>query len=280
MKIHAALTRGPILSTTACALSLCVIPAVCSAAATDSPETFRYSTRVTDSAGRAIAGAVVEAYQYPEQGRSPGPELVTNLTTGTDGKFEVTLRTYTQIVVRKPGLAPSWREVSPNKTNDTPIALSPPTTLAGVVVDETGKPVSEAEVFVSVAHTGAKTNWTGFLPGKLTRQLFSSRTDADGQFRIEGFPANSLAELGVSTPGKVLPPRQVQYSPGSLLCHSGQHDIRLVVEPPAGVEGKVETETGEPVMNAWVELRSIGRSFAVPWEFEVFRASLAASSLR
>ncbi|MCX6906348.1 MAG: carboxypeptidase regulatory-like domain-containing protein, partial [Verrucomicrobia bacterium] len=83
---------------------------------------------------------------------------------------------------------------------------------------------------------------------------------------IENFPANSTAELDVSAPGKVLPPRRAQYGPDSLFWRSDQQDIRLVVEPPAEIEGKVETDTGEPVTNARVELRSVARTLAVPWE--------------
>jgi len=230
------------------------------------PDTFRYSARVTDSDGHAIAGALVDAYQYPEQGRNPDPELVTNVTTGAEGKFEVMLRPYSPLLVTKPGLAPAWRDPGPNETNGAPMVLSPRTTLAGVVVDETGKPLSGAEVFVCLAHLGDKRDYRTFLHRKLTRGLFSSHTDASGHFRLENFPANATAELDVSAPGKVLPPRRAQYGPESLLWRSGQQDIRLVVEPPAEIEGKLETDTGEPVTNTWVELRSLARTLAVPWE--------------
>jgi protocatechuate 3,4-dioxygenase beta subunit len=239
------------------------------AVAADSAETNRYCASVTDINGHAIAGAVVQVYQYPTQGRSVDPVLVTNVTTvttGAEGKFEVMLGPYSPLVVTQPGLAPAWRDPSPNDTNGAPMVLSPPTILAGVVVDETDKPMSGAEVFVCVAYTGDKQDYRTFLHRKLARQLFSSHTDASGRFRIENFPANSTAELDVRAPGKVLPPRRAQYGPESLLWRSGQQDIRLVVEPPAAIEGKVETDTGEPVTNAWAELRSVARTLAVPWE--------------
>ncbi|MCX6926450.1 MAG: carboxypeptidase-like regulatory domain-containing protein [Verrucomicrobia bacterium] len=243
-----------------------MIAAPHAAVAADSAETMRYGASVTDIGGHAIVGAVVRAYQYPTQGRSVDPELVTNVTTGANGKFEVTLRPYSPLVVTKPGLAPAWRDPSPNDTNGAPMVLSPPTMLTGIVVDETGQPLSGAEVFVCVAHQGDKKDYRTFLHRKLTRQLFSSHTDASGHFRIENFPANSTAELDVRAPGKVLPPRRADYGPDSLLWRSGQQDIRLAVEPPAEIEGRVETDTGEPVTNAWVELRSVARTLAVPWE--------------
>jgi hypothetical protein len=234
------------------------------AVAADNAETMRYCASVTDISGHAIAGALVQAYQYPTQGRGVDPELVTNVTSGVDGKFEVTLRPYSPLVVIKPGLAPAWRDPSPNATNSPAMVLSPPTTLAGVVVDETEKPLSGAEVFVCVAHMGDKQDYRTFLHRNLARQLFSSHTDASGRFRIENFPADSTAELDVRAPGKVLPPRRAQYGPESLFWRSGQQDIRLVVEPVADIEGKVETDTGESVTNAWVELRSLARTLAVP----------------
>jgi hypothetical protein len=264
MRIRCPLKHPSILPIPACAIWLVAAPHV--AVAADSAETMRYCASVTDISGHAIGGAVVQAYQYPTQGPGAGLELATNVTTGADGKFEVTLRPYCPLVVTKPGLAPAWRDPGSNDTNGTPMVLSPPTMLAGVVVDETGKPLTGAEVFVCSAHTGDNKDYRTFLGGKLARQLFSSHTDASGRFSIENFPANSTAELDVSAPGKVLPPRRAQYGPDSLLWRSGQHDIRLAVEPPAEIEGKLETDTGEPVTSARVELRSVARTLAVPWE--------------
>ena len=178
MRIHCPLTPLSILPIPACAIWLIASPHV--AVAADNAETMRYCASVTDISGHAIAGALVQAYQYPTQGRGVDPELVTNATSGVDGKFEVTLRPYSPLVVIKPGLAPAWGDPSPNATNSPAMVLSPPTT--------------------------------------------------------------------------------------SLFWRSGQQDIRLVVEPLANIEGKVETDTGEPVTNAWVELRSVARTLAVPWD--------------
>jgi hypothetical protein len=155
MRIHCPLTPLSILPIPACAIWLIASPHV--AVAADNAETMRYCASVTDISGHAIAGALVQAYQYPTQGRGVDPELVTNATSGVDGKFEVTLRPYSPLVVIKPGLAPAWRDPSPNATNSPAMVLSPPTT--------------------------------------------------------------------------------------SLFWRSGQQDIRLVVEPLANIEGKVETES-------------------------------------
>ncbi|HEY5913467.1 MAG TPA: carboxypeptidase regulatory-like domain-containing protein [Verrucomicrobiae bacterium] len=249
-----------------CALSICVFAAFGLRAEASAAEAPRYYGSVTDSKGNGIAGAVVGAYHFPEQRPYPNPELLTNVITGVDGKFEVNVPAYSEFVVRKPGLAPGWREARSFKTNELPIVLSAPTTLAGVVVDKAGKPVSDAEVFVCTAHYGDKNDWAGFLWGKLARGLFSSRTDANGRFQIENFPANTRLELDVSAPGQVLPPRRCEYGSENLLWRSGQQDIRLMVEPPATIQGKIETETGEALTDARVELETVGHTFAVPWE--------------
>src|ERR1035437_995118 len=188
MRIRCPLTHLSTLPIPACALWLIAAPYVVVAA--DSAETIRYCASVTDTSGHAIVGAVVQAYQYPTQGPIAGPELATNVTTGADGKFEVTLHIYSPLVVTKPGLAPAWRDPGSNQTNGAPMVLSPPTMVAGVVVDETGKPLSGAEVFVCAAHMGDKKDYRSFLHHKLAQQLFSSHTDASGRFRIENFPAN------------------------------------------------------------------------------------------
>ena len=69
-------------------------PAPRLAAASDLAETTRYRASVTDISGQAIPGAVVKVYEYRTQGRGANPELVTNVTSGADGKFEVVLRHY------------------------------------------------------------------------------------------------------------------------------------------------------------------------------------------
>ena len=258
--------RGLVVPNAARLALLCLAGALSSRGATSSSESHLYRASVTDAADHALAGANVEVYRWLGEG---GHELrlATNLIAGADGTFELPWSSYSQLIIRKPGLAPAWREMTPNETNNAPIVLSPPAGLAGVVVDEAGKPVSQAEVFVSAAHLGDNVDRTTLLSPRLGRPMFSSRTDADGRFRFENFPTNATAELGVVAAGKVLPPRRVQYSPGSLLWHSGQTDVRLVLESPATLEGHIETETGQPLTNAWVELRPTASLLGIAsWE--------------
>ena len=136
------------------------------------------------------------------------------------------------------------------------------------MVDEADKPVADAEVWVSTAYSerqmenGARSY--GYLSGKPGRECFSTRTTADGKFVIQGFPTNAAADLAVSKPGKVLRELQREYvSPDTMRCQAGQQDIKLVVEPAGGIEGKVVAqETGQPLagMRLWLQ----GQSARIP----------------
>jgi len=71
MEAHHPLPRFSVHWIVAGVFFVCVIAPLRSGAATPLPETFLYRARVTDSGGQTIAGAVVEVYCYPEQGRDP-----------------------------------------------------------------------------------------------------------------------------------------------------------------------------------------------------------------
>ena len=269
-------------------------------AETNPPPTFRLSGTVVDAEGRPVTDAVVESYQRVGDislGRGD-MELKQRVTTGTNGAFEFSLpRAATVLLARKPGVAPAWKEYwNPTKdVSEERLVVTAPTTLAGVVVDETDKPVADAEVFVSLAFTEISLAGGGrtfsSLDGKLARECFSTRTGADGRFRIEGFPTDATADLAVIVPGKALrqPPREY-IGPDSMQCRAGDQDIKLTVEPASSIEGKVVAEeTGQPISGARLWLQPDRPGFFGPGEREpaqsstdgVFRiADVAAGSYR
>ena len=138
---------------------------------------FHFSGRVVDAEGHPVAGATVARYEYAEAYLSrPGAdwELKQQVTTPPDGRFDLALpRTQAVFLVTKAGLATAWRQswnARQDLTNQQLVAISPKA-LAGVVVDEADKPVSDAQVYVSVAITetalpgGART--FNYLSGKI-----------------------------------------------------------------------------------------------------------------
>jgi uncharacterized GH25 family protein len=235
-------------------------------AQTNTAETFPLTGKVVDINGRGVAGAVVERDQpdRAQPGWGTSPESRERVTTDANGGFEFrSERRLVGLLARKPGLAPAWIQFTARPGVDQRLILGPPGILTGVVVDETDKPVSGAEVHVAFAISettleGGRRTYN-YLSGKQARECFSVRTGADGRFSLDGFPTNATADLGVRTAGKALrlPPRD-RRGPGGQ-ARTGDKDVRLVVEAAGRVEGRVVVQgsTG-PLPVARLTLQSEG----------------------
>ena len=225
-------------------------------------ETFRQRVTVVDTADRPVPEAIVECYRPNPRGSVADElELSQRLTTGSNGVVELQLaRPSAMVVVRKSGLAVTWRRWSPNQNTDERLVLTPSGVLSGTVVDEGGTPVADAEVSISAAWTeslGTEGRRTyHYLLGPLARRCFSTRTGAEGRFRLEGFPTNAAAEFAVRTPNRVLPPpKRDHLGPDTLPFRAGQSDIKLALVAASVIEGKiVNSETGQPVEGAQLTL--------------------------
>ncbi len=213
------------------------------------------SGTVTDAAGHPLAGATVEYWRYE------GNPLLANflvmkrqIATGTNGAFEFQVSRATGILLaRKPGLAPDWRTLGQQfevgDKNERHLVLTTPGTLAGVVVDDADRPVSNAVVSVALARLQVSLEEGGtsyfYLSGKPALDCFPAHVDAAGHFRIENFPTNASASLRVQAPGKTLRQSSENSSGMNFLpwC-AGQQDIKLVLEPAGIIEGKIVVEGG------------------------------------
>lgn len=230
-----------------CARAQTPVPlAVQKTAGADAPQ-FKCSGTVLDGAGRLLPGATVEFWSYDAIRRAPNPlKLTKEITTATNGAFEFQVSGMMGfLVARKPGLAPAWEQFRATRDMELHLTLTPPAALAGVVVDEADKPVANAEVSAAavrceiIREDGART--LSSLPVSLMSNYFTARTDAAGHFRIENFPTNATAALAVQVPGKTLRPSSEEFTPGlnALPWRAGQEDVKLVVEPAGGIEGKI-----------------------------------------
>ncbi len=115
------------------------------------------------------------------------------------------------------------------------------------------------KVWVLAASFGdeqARARHANDLFGKPARECFSTRTAADGRFRIENFPADGQAALLARTTGSAQ--RQVgKGHPGGQAYQSGEPNIELMLGPPGAIEGKVvATESGQPVGGIRVKLQT------------------------
>lgn len=202
------------------------------------------------------------------------PELKNQTVTTTNGTFAFSEPAAGGfLVAHKPGLATIWKQMNQMfgfvqaSDEKLQLVLAPPAALAGVVLDGTGKPVPHAAVFVSMAVSEMSEETPGrafnFITDRTARESFAARTDAAGHFRIENFPTNATANLGVQSPGKALGQTQSAFfRGGSLPWRGGQEDIKLVVEPAGNVEGKIVVEgASSPPPIARLTLQPAGPAF-------------------
>ena len=252
-----------------------ILLAVAAKAATNTPGSLPVKGKTVDAAGHAVAGVVVQEYGY-RQSLLNRFELESGHQATSDAKGDFELRisrasalpqTPVFLIARKPGLAAAWTQFMALSGTDPRLVLTPPSFLAGSVVDEADKPVAGANVSVAAAYAetlGDGSNRSfNYLSDKPARDLFTAKTGADGRFRIEGFPTNASAALLAETPGKVLRSTGQQFfNPDSMPYRAGQDDIRLVMEPAGSVEGKiVSSEAGETVPAAQLSVMPNGQGF-------------------
>ena len=231
----------------------------------------KLSGTVTDGAGHPVAGATVEYWGDRESPAQPGG-MEMQITTRADGAFEFQVTNNTGfLLARKPGRALAWQQLGRlfNSGDETQIelALTPPGTLAGVVMDESNQPVGGAEVSVAMAFQFMALEDGGQMlnefSGQSARDQFSTRTDVAGHFRIENLPTNAEAILDVHAPGKDLHPAEPP-SPDieSSGYRAGQMDISLVVEPAGIIEGKINGgDTQQPLPIARLILGPAGGNY-------------------
>lgn len=178
-----------------------------------SARTVSIEGRVTDAAGRGLAGAQVEwGYIYDP------PEKISRTVTDADGHYRLEVDGWGvdyRLIAAAPGHAPKWiipragwmsaghdlprdSEVLPPKTAD--FQLEPEHALRGIVVDEQSRPIANVQV---TARTAVEGFWSSFsspspamsIPGKGA----SATTGPDGRFRLSGLPAEQV-QLNLKAP--------------------------------------------------------------------------------
>jgi hypothetical protein len=127
-----------------------------------------------------------------------------------------------------------------------PLPDAPSAPLIGVVVDDGGRPIADAEVAAGPRLVVATDEQTNVLRAFDPARSRSVRTAADGSFRIEGL-ATGRVDVAARAPGyfpAALVDLKVDSSPGSPL------ELRL--SPARTLDGVVTTVFGQPVADASV----------------------------
>lgn len=247
-------------------LALGVALALGSQAQTNAPAPWRFNLSVTDAPGQPVAGAFVRIYHRSRNapGQPEDFELRQSLITDTNGALQIPLlRGGVFIVAGKAGWATTWHSFqarNPTRDWEERLVLVPPSTLAGKVVDLAGQPLPSAQVWVNRAlkekPLESGFNSTVLLGGKIAREFFSARTDAEGRFRIESVPPDATVDLAASKPGKFLRPPRDLITPLELPFHAGQKDLELTLEPAGVIEGNViSLENGQPLPGVRLSLQ-------------------------
>jgi hypothetical protein len=243
-------------------------------AADPGPAPTPFSGTAVDGQGRPVAGADVDCYQYSSAMALflPGKETLEHTTTDSQGAFTFPVTEEGGIVVvKKTGLATAWKTRLFGQGGSTdPLVLSAPSTLTGRVVDQNGKPVEGAGVWVSVAmdqeEAGIVTQ-PNILFGKAARDSFSAQSAADGRFRLENLPANAHVSLSLAKPGLALRGGEGDLTAAfgnGLPYQPGKEEVKLVVEPAATIQGTLTIqETGQGLADVKLRLQPATQGFAL-----------------
>lgn len=125
--------------------------------------------------------------------------------------------------------------------------------LEGLVVDESGQPIADAQVRTDIF--GDADTFDPDVQGCPNLDWFVANTGKDGRFVLSGVPADMRAEFIVRAAGHgTVATQEPDQAPQ---FQTGQKDIRIVLPPQCRVEGVViDKSTGKPVAD--VQLIAFG----------------------
>jgi uncharacterized GH25 family protein len=224
-----------------------------------SSEQVRCTGRVVDTQGQPIAGAKVIAYEMHSDGIAGNIMLrqIGEIITTENGTFIFTTESKPTrgtfldgyIVAARPELALGWAVWSMHENVEVSIELGKPEKLEGIIVDDAGKPVANAEVRVNLSGItgtteGKQKDW---LPGISPLEELGVQTDQQGRFSFNNIPADSGVDLLVTAPGKaIIYTYQLEKSEPAF--KSGQTDLKVTLPDEARIEGKlIDPDTGKGI---------------------------------
>ncbi|MBN1975754.1 MAG: carboxypeptidase regulatory-like domain-containing protein [Sedimentisphaerales bacterium] len=183
--------------------------------------------------------------------------------TDKEGKFAYETEkgsSNTQVViiyVQKEGFGLGWANWEMRNSENFEIKLYPAAAVSGVVVDESDKPVADANV--SLAFLMIKTgDQPQFLLAEMMPDKLTTKTDGQGKFAFDNIPENARFDFRVKKPGRAATctmDMQKFQSSQTLSFAAGQTDIKIVQPPEASIKGIViEKDTGKPLSGVRIVL--------------------------
>ena len=159
-----------------------------------------YTGKVIDYNARPVEGATVVCYKSDYELNQRSYEHLKQVKTTSDGRFSLQVETEDSsplLVAGKQGLALGWREIY--RGSEPTIRLGRPSQFKGTVVDQAGRPVSDAKVRICLKNKMiTRREITPLLP----EGWFTTKTDANGRFLFNNIPKGATADFGAEAPGR------------------------------------------------------------------------------
>ena len=239
-------------------------PAASDAPSPKAPATRLVEGRAVDANGRPVADAEVLVLRFGLRARSGGypveQSIVGRGRSGADGRFRIEVRgvpaevNLLEVVARKRGVGFGFNQTMGYRPKDgkvREVRLHGTGRLEGVVVDESGRPIENADVRADLFGEGNSCYDPDVL-GCRELDWFGARTGKDGRFAIAGIPTDFTAELIVRAAGygAVATQKYSRYPGASQVTwfRGDQKDIRIVLPRERRIQGvAVDKSTGKPV---------------------------------
>jgi len=220
--------------------------------------------RIIDSMARPVERAEVAVYEQFDD-YSTGQDYAKLLDeikkTDSNGNFvlnaDINLWYQVFIVARKEGFALGWDVMASSvgeRSENKYIILEKSCSLAGMVVDEKGKPAAGAKI-----RALPKTDYSERLeqrPILAPEQWLTTQTDDKGHFQFDNFAADVSSDFRVEAPGWSSVYKYTTHWLKAYGFKTGMTDIRLVLPKEIPVQGRIiDAETGQPVAGAHVVIK-------------------------
>lgn len=235
-----------ILCLLACCLTACF---AADATAEQKDPTITVTAKVLGSDGKPVAGAQVLL-------TSTGQQEPLALTTDANGVFSAEVRKYLDwrarlgyAIVRANGLGLGGGDVKLEMTKNV-ITLTPARQLAGTVMDAAGKPVEGVALSLSYLITNEDDNNYGVLIADAWKNDYQAKTDAQGQWVINGLPSSGLAFISIDDPRFVLMQNRCKLA-------AGEPAPPFTVRPSGTITGRLLGMDGKPAAIVSISVNAI-----------------------
>ncbi|MHC4207837.1 MAG: hypothetical protein ACYSTT_24550, partial [Planctomycetota bacterium] len=179
-------------------ICLAIVVVITSQSVAEETKEITCTGKVLDEQNNPIAGTRVTLYQvtYDYSANTSKSKLTGDVTTVNDGVFSFKAvvgtgsNTSGYIVAEKEGLALGWAEWDMRDDQQRDITLGEPKELSGMVVDESGKPVPDADVSVWLIAIGEGQDQQS-LGRPVAEKLLTENTDTSGLFTFTAIPAEA-----------------------------------------------------------------------------------------